>query len=92
MGFKRIVAAAIALALLVAGLGAFLIFTQVETLSHARSWLDHTRTVIAANQTLLGSIQELEDGERGDNPERGSALPGLLSAGAGRACRPRRRS
>jgi PAS domain S-box-containing protein len=65
LGFKRIVAAAIALALLVAGLSIFLIFTQVATLASARNWLDHTRTVIYVNQQLLGSIQELEDSERG---------------------------
>jgi PAS domain S-box-containing protein len=65
LGFKRIVLAAIALALLVAGLSVFLIFTQVGILGSARAWLDHTRDVIAANQQLLASIQEVEDAERG---------------------------
>ncbi|HVM99009.1 MAG TPA: CHASE3 domain-containing protein [Caulobacteraceae bacterium] len=65
MGFKRIVAAAVALALLVAGLSVFLIFTQVATVASARAWLDHTRAVIDSNQQLLASVQELEDSERG---------------------------
>ncbi|HEY1753338.1 MAG TPA: CHASE3 domain-containing protein, partial [Caulobacteraceae bacterium] len=65
MGFQRIVAAAIALALLVAGLCAFLIFTQVGTLGSARTWVDHTRTVISTNQQVLEAIREAEASERG---------------------------
>jgi PAS domain S-box-containing protein len=65
LGFKRISAAAIALALLVAGLTAFLVFTQVATLGAARNWVEHTRTVIETNQQLLALAQQAEDGERG---------------------------
>ena len=65
MGFKRIVAAAIALAVLVGGLTLFLIFTQVATLGEARNWVDHTRTVLQANQQLRATVQQAEDGERG---------------------------
>jgi PAS domain S-box-containing protein len=65
LGFKRIVAAAIAMAALVGGLTVFLIFTQVATLGEARGWVEHTRQVIQANQQLLASLQQAEDSERG---------------------------
>jgi PAS domain S-box-containing protein len=65
LGFQRIVAAAIALALLVAGLSAFLVFTQVATLGDARTWVDHTRMVIETNQRLLATMEEAENAERG---------------------------
>ena len=65
LGFKRIVAAAIALAVLVGGLTLFLIFTQVATLGAARGWVEHTRGVIQLNQQLMASLQQAEDGERG---------------------------
>ena len=65
LGFKRIVAAAVALALLVGGLSLFLIFIQVASLGSARTWVDHTRTVIDTNQQLLRSVLEVEEGERG---------------------------
>ena len=60
MGFKRIVAAAIALAVLVGGLTLFLIFTQVTTLTEARGWVEHTRQVIQSNQQLVASLQQAE--------------------------------
>ncbi len=65
MGFKRIVAAAIALAVLMGGLTIFLIFTQVATLGEARGWVEHTRLVIQSNQELMASLQQAENGERG---------------------------
>ncbi|MGH6956289.1 MAG: CHASE3 domain-containing protein, partial [Caulobacteraceae bacterium] len=65
LGFKRIVAAAIALALVVGALGVFLVFTQVATLGRALAWVDHTRTVIQTDQRLTASIEEAEDAERG---------------------------
>jgi PAS domain S-box-containing protein len=65
LGFKRIVAAAIALAVLVGGLTLFLIFTQVATLGAARYWVEHTRSVLEANQQLRATVQQAEDGERG---------------------------
>lgn len=65
MGFKRIVAAAIALAVLVGGLTVFLIFTQVATLGTQRVWVDHTREVLQTNQQLISLVQQAEDSERG---------------------------
>ena len=65
MGFKRIVAAAIALALLVAGLSVFLVINQVGTLGSQRAWVQHTRSVIETTQQLVSSLQQAEDGERG---------------------------
>ena len=65
MGFKRIVAAAIALALLVGGLSVFLVINQVGTLSRARAWVQHTRSVIETTQQLVSSLQTAEDSERG---------------------------
>ena len=65
MGFKRIVAAAIALALLVGGLSVFLVVNQVDTLSRARAWVQHTRSVIETTQQLVSSLQAAEDSERG---------------------------
>ena len=65
MGFKRIVAATIALAALVGGLTLFLIFTQVAVLGEARSWVEHTHDVLQANAQLRASVQQAEDAERG---------------------------
>jgi PAS domain S-box-containing protein len=65
LGFKRIVAAAIALALLVGGLSVFLVVNQVATLSRARAWVQHTRSVIESTQQLVSSLQTAEDSERG---------------------------
>jgi PAS domain S-box-containing protein len=65
LGFKRIVAAALVLALLVAGLSAFLIFNQVETVSRARDWVQHTRAVIESTQQMLATVEQAESAERG---------------------------
>jgi PAS domain S-box-containing protein len=65
LGFKRVIAAAIALALLVAGLSLFLLFTQIATLGSARAWVEHSRAVIGAIQQLRSSIEDAEQGERG---------------------------
>ena len=65
MGFKRIVAAAIALALVVAGLSILLVVNQVGTLSRQRAWVQHTRSVIETTQQLVSSLQAAEDSERG---------------------------
>ena len=65
MGFKRYVAAAIALAVLIGGLTLFLIFNEVSTLGAARGWVEHTRDVLQVNQQLRASVQQAEDGERG---------------------------
>ena len=65
LGFKRIVAAAIALALLVAGLSLFLVINQTATLGRQRAWVQHTRSVIEVAQTLSFSLQAAEDSERG---------------------------
>jgi PAS domain S-box-containing protein len=65
LGFKRIIAAAIALALLVAGLSVFLLFTQIATLGNARAWVEHSRAVIGAIQQLRASIEDAEQSERG---------------------------
>jgi PAS domain S-box-containing protein len=65
VGFKRVIAAAIALALLVAGLGVFLVINQVGTLGGERAWVNHTRLVIETAQNLFGSLQTAEDSQRG---------------------------
>jgi PAS domain S-box-containing protein len=65
LGFKRIVAAAIALALLVAGLSILLVVNQVGTLGKQRAWVQHTRSVIETTQSLVSSLQVAEDAERG---------------------------
>jgi len=65
LGFKRIVAATIALALLVGGLTVFLVINQVDTLGRQRAWVQHTRSVIETTQQLLFSVQAAEDAERG---------------------------
>ena len=65
LDFKRIVAVALALALLVAGLSVFLIFNQVETVGRARAWVQHTRTVIEAAEQLRESAETAEASERG---------------------------
>jgi PAS domain S-box-containing protein len=65
LGSKRIVAAAVALALLVGGLSVFLVFTQVAQLGHDRAWVTHTRSVIETTQRLLASVQQVEADERG---------------------------
>ena len=65
MSFSRIVAAAIALAVLVGGLTVFLIFTQIATLGSARVWVEHTREVLQTNQRLVTLVQQAEDSERG---------------------------
>jgi CHASE3 domain sensor protein len=65
LGFKRIVAAAIALALLVGGLSVFLVVNQVGTLGSQRAWVQHTRSVIETTQSLVSSLQAAEDAERG---------------------------
>jgi PAS domain S-box-containing protein len=64
LDFKRIVAAALALTLVVAGLSAFLIYNQLDTVSRARAWVQHTRTVIESTQRLLATTQEAEAAER----------------------------
>jgi PAS domain S-box-containing protein len=65
LGFKRIVFAVIALALLVAGLSVYLVFNQVATLGQDRAWVYHTRAVIETTQGLLTHLQDAEEGERG---------------------------
>ncbi|HTX50723.1 MAG TPA: CHASE3 domain-containing protein, partial [Caulobacteraceae bacterium] len=65
LGFKRVIAAAVALALLVAGLSLFLLFTQIGTLGAERAWVQHSRAVIGQIQLLRGSIEDAEQGERG---------------------------
>jgi len=65
LGFKRIVAATIALALLVGGLAVFSVINQVDTLGRQRAWVQHARSVIETTQQLLFSLQAAEDAERG---------------------------
>jgi PAS domain S-box-containing protein len=65
LGFKRIVAAAIALALLVAGLSVFLVVNQTGTLSRQRAWVEHTRSIIETTQSVLFLLQAAQDSERG---------------------------
>jgi len=84
LDFKRIVAAALALALLVAGLSVFLIFNQLNTVGRARDWVQHTRTVIESTQQLLATTEGAEAAERGyllteDKPYLDSVRPALAS-------------
>ena len=84
MDFKRIVAAALALALLVAGLSLFLIFNQLETVSRARDWVQHTRNVIEATQQLVATVEHAESAERSylltdDKPYLDRVRPALAS-------------
>jgi PAS domain S-box-containing protein len=65
LDFKRIAAAALALALLVVGLGLFLVFNQVWSVARTRAWVTHTRTVTATAQQLLVMVEDAEATERG---------------------------
>jgi len=65
LGFKRVIAAAIALALVVAGLSVFLLFTQIATLGGERAWVNHSRAVIETVQKVRASIEDAEQAERG---------------------------
>ncbi|MFI4933244.1 MAG: CHASE3 domain-containing protein [Caulobacterales bacterium] len=65
MGFKRVIAASIALALIVAGLSLYLAFTHLTSLARARAWVAHTHAVIESTQSLFSSVQDSETGERG---------------------------
>ncbi|HUO11260.1 MAG TPA: CHASE3 domain-containing protein, partial [Caulobacteraceae bacterium] len=65
LGFKRVIGAAVALALVVAGLGVSLLVTQLGTLGRARAWVNHSRAVIEAVQQLRSSVEDVQDGERG---------------------------
>ena len=64
MSFRRIIAAAAALALLLAVLTAGFAYTQLESGVRARFWVDHTHRVIEANQALLTLAQRLENNQR----------------------------
>jgi PAS domain S-box-containing protein len=84
LDFKRTVAVARAVALLVAGLSVFLIFNQVETVGRARDWVQHTRTVIESTQQLLATTEAAEDAERGylltqDQPYLDRVAPALAA-------------
>jgi PAS domain S-box-containing protein len=65
VGFKRVIAAAVALALLVAGLSLFLVINQVGTLGNARTWVNHSRAVMDAVQQLRSSAEAVEEDARG---------------------------
>jgi PAS domain S-box-containing protein len=65
LGFKRVIAASVVLALLVAGLSLFLAFTHLTSLAQARAWVDHSHAVKEATQDLFSSVQDAETGERG---------------------------
>jgi len=84
LDFKRTVAAALALALLVAGLSVFLIFNQLDTVSRARDWVQHTRTVIESTQQLVATTEAAEGAERGylltqDQPYLDRVRPALAA-------------
>ncbi|HUZ12422.1 MAG TPA: CHASE3 domain-containing protein [Caulobacteraceae bacterium] len=65
MGFKRVIAASVLLAVLVAGLSFFLVFTHLTSLASARQWVAHSHLVKEATQDLYASMQAAESGERG---------------------------
>ena len=65
LGFKRVIAASIVLALLVAGLSLFLAYTNLNSLARARYWVAHTHAVIETTQDLFSAEQDSESGERG---------------------------
>ncbi len=65
MNFRGAIAASVALALVVAGLGVALIVIHLTSLTQARFWVGHTHQVIDATQSLFGLVQDAESGERG---------------------------
>ncbi len=65
MGFKRIIAVSVALALLLVALTSVFVYAQLGAGARARFWLDHTHRVIEQNQVLLTLIQRAESSQRG---------------------------
>jgi len=65
MAFKRIVFAAVALALLLAGLTGAFLYTHLTSETSARSWVSHTQRVIETNQALFASMRDADAAERG---------------------------
>jgi PAS domain S-box-containing protein len=65
MGFKRIIAVSIVLALVLAVLTGGFVYTQLGAGARARYWLDHTHRVIEQNQALLTLFQRAENSQRG---------------------------
>ncbi len=63
LGFKRVIAASIVLALIVAGLGGFLVFTQLSSVAQSRTWVLRSRAVLEETEVLLSSVQDAESGE-----------------------------
>ena len=56
MGFKRVIAASVFLALLVAGLSLFLAFTHLTSLAQARAWVAHSHAVKEATQDVFSFV------------------------------------
>jgi len=65
MSFKRIVAAALVLALLLAGLTGAFLYTHLASEARARFWVGHTQRVIELNQSLFALLRDAEAAERG---------------------------
>jgi PAS domain S-box-containing protein len=65
LGFKRLIAGSIALALVVGGLSLFLVADQISAVAQARAWVAHTHEVIETTQDLFVLVLGAETGERG---------------------------
>jgi PAS domain S-box-containing protein len=65
VGFKRVILAALVLAMVLAGLIGLLVYSHESSLARARADLAHTHRVIEENQTLFSLVQDAETGLRG---------------------------
>ncbi len=65
MGFKRVLAASIALALVLIGVAAWFAYNHQAALGRSRDLVDHTHEVIEQNQQLFTLVEDAETGERG---------------------------
>ena len=64
MGFRRIIAASVTLALLLIALTVAFAYSLLGAGASARFWVDHTHRVIEQNQSLLALVQRTENSVR----------------------------
>lgn len=65
MGFKRSIAIAIVLALIVAGLSTFLVTNHFGAVARAKDLVDHTHEVIDQTRYIFNLVEEAESSQRG---------------------------
>jgi len=65
LGFNRVIAASLALALTLAGLTGAFLYSHWHSQAHARYWVAHTHKVIEQNQILLALAQDIQAGAHG---------------------------